>query len=802
MATQMSVPRSHDTKRKRRKIAKKTYEEPETTPVTNVEPEPEPEPEEEPEAENEEEPEAENEAEEEVEEEEDTTEADPTYELPPVTPMTPGTNLGDNQFLTEKIDREALNRPFVVKSVVANISLPYGIGSPPRLVNLSNEKIPKNYINLIHKPFSTNKSSTLVKYPKYIFDSDEINFDGAVDESSPITCFSDKEKLLPLKDICKKLNIDLQMLHTSTGELLRKLTWGRTQCVHRKMYMNDTRFYPLEYYLVYGAVPKKMETAASYFLKQLEKNYDSFPEKHKRVAMISGEIELMTFSYWEISSDDLRFWRNDTACKPLKLMLAKAWAALPKDKDSDLVKLRQRILDYANFNNNDYITAQCLMYIKYRYEKIISYTPDIYVPLWHNFMRAAKIHHYLCPHTIREIYANLTRASCMLKSRYNYMLITERDTNYNIISKSECFKLLVQRYVNAESQISKDLQKAINNLVCWMLKSMALTVVDLGIYRSEITEEHISGIFKEFKLYDAMVVNQTFSQTVKNNIISFFSQMVYLEKSKMIKLKITEPAKETLIQAVYMLLSSSIVSCMFTDMDIKESKCSKYLTRAIRDFIEERSCGTNPNLWVADDCHDKEVNFEELTSESEECSSESDYDSDVSLDGEKGISLEEKRATEFKKSEDKYKNLIQGRHVPVKQQLRLKKSDIIGRFEYCKGHISRIPCVLCNLYTTEHLLKLSDKLEVPSCHYCTMTINKFSTKEQDACVTTIYRRTFDNNYKPPLLFKILPGDRREYLESSELCTGRTKFSYNYIVRRESEIYKKMINNKKNKKVAK
>lgn len=680
------------------------------------------------------------------------------------------------------------NTVVAVRSIVRPMNVTAGSGRPPKIFSGKNIKIPTSRSNVVHDPYPIKSNVRIVAYPEYQFYENEYTPDLYADITidSPITCFPKSSDLVSLADIVRSdpevLGGDcIKMNHTAIGEHLRELTWRRSDCAQTKKIMNDTRAYPLVYYLVYGAVPRKMIDASTYFMKQLVQSYFMFGQSKdlsKYVPMVSGEIELMTMIYWNISCDDLRDWKDDSPRKTLKRLLAYAWSLLPKETTEHGEYVKQKILDYAEFDVHDKISAHCLLHLKYYYSEIIGMCSKEAVTVWHYFMKSCKIHHYLCPHTIRAIYTHMPVVADTIKAKFEIAKCENSNISARIVSRSEAAKLYKPKWLKTDSHMNASLYENTNNLITWILRRVAVNIISLGLHvdMSEITERTIAGIASTFKDLPSsnVFVNRAFSNTVIRNIIGRFVKSVQVEANDIVKLKISRAGKESLIELVYITLSRAISAVAFTDDD-PGVKWADALATAISDYMDDVSTGTDMSSWYVgnDDTEAKPDDF------SESDDSDVEYESDNSEFDSADISSERrKRFAEVDEKFDSFTRIID--NIPVKKSRRMlcKDACLGGRYQFDPTKISRTRCTLCHVDTTVNLLCLDTNLQVPTCNFCARTLN-----DNDYDLKTL-RARIRNRVKAPLMFKILEDNTRELLTESDISSGLTQLSYNYVERRE------------------
>lgn len=687
---------------------------------------------------------------------------------------------------------------FTVKSIVRPANVTSGSGRPPR--HVTKVSIGRVSSNNLHAPFQIKPKVRVVTYPEYSFYEGEYEPDPYADITmdSCINCFPKSLDLVPLRSIANdhpRTLADVRMNHTASGEYLRELTWRRSDCAYTKTIMNDTRTYPLVYYLVYGAVPLKMADASTYFMKQLVRSYVSYGEDRDTcVPMISGEIEIMTYIYWDLSCDDLRYWRDDVPRKPLKRLLAYAWSVLPRENlTPDQASIRQKILDYAQFDLHDQISAQCVLYIKYRYEAIVRMLDKKDIPIWHYFMKSCRVHHYACPHTLREIFSNMSVVADMLRAKFEKSKFENSNICAKLISRTEAAKLFMQKWLKTDSHMSAELYESTNNLIGWTIHRVVSSLVGLGLHIDlhEITDRTIAGIARTFKdlTCNDVFVSRTFSDTVIRNIVGLFVKTIHTQTDSIVKVRISEAGKNTLIELIYAMISRSISAVIFTD--VPEPKWGVVLAEAMRDYMEEVSTGVDMGAWYIGNA-DSDVEMSDLTSESDE--EEFAYDSDESVcENESNgsadkLDIREARDKRLDGAEEKFAAYVSPiPNLPIKQARRMLCKDACanGKYQFDPVKISRTKCTMCWVETTVNMLCLSDSLKVATCNFCARTLN-----DTDYDLSALKKR-IDKRVKAPLMFAIGADNKRELLSEGMISTGLTQLSYNYIVRRQQlEEYKR------------
>lgn len=179
---------------------------------------------------------------------------------------------------------------------------------------------------------------------------------------------------------------------------------------------------------MYGAAPKVYATAAAYFLKYItEHSVVRKTAKTKTVQLNDGELECMTYAYWQLSTQDLLTKRDDLPRRVQKLLLAMCWANLRDEivrhsNNKTDVKKAQAALDrigrYLNFNDRIHLTKAALHMVRDVLPLFWDLITEEYRLFWEYLLRSAGVHHYLNHHTRVMVQGRIKVIQAQLQAQF------------------------------------------------------------------------------------------------------------------------------------------------------------------------------------------------------------------------------------------------------------------------------------------------------------------------------------------------------------------------------------------------
>ena len=345
------------------------------------------------------------------------------------------------------------------------------------------------------------------------------------------------KEITPLSDIVKELQPTNDIVNTSDYFILTKNAKITGQYDHRIVpsihgrhlhrISNDhfqTTFYTREYvnnvlvtsgayYFVYGAVPIFMREFVVFMMRHTC--------MFKNLYLYDGDLEILAFAYWQITSVDLLQWDDDANRSKLKLILERACYLIPDEA------LKKEISSHANFHNPTYITRQCVLQIKYRFNEIIASLnslaekqPKIYTEarhIWYAFMQQADIHHYSCPHTLRIIITNAQKIKKYLSKTIDVYELEYCKFNAKIKFTKEDVNNLLNYLLDIRPSVKKItlLRQQLGTIYTHMTQILANHLYHYGIAinGARITRQHIKGLQGRFIKYTS-VNNHNLTNTV------------------------------------------------------------------------------------------------------------------------------------------------------------------------------------------------------------------------------------------------------------------------------------------------
>lgn len=391
----------------------------------------------------------------------------------------------------------------------------------------------------------------------------------SIKEDACVIKYPRELELTSLRKLTKQLRSEdpefiCTVANSDTGDLLLEESQNIAnlkQYVHKK-----TNFHKksepasdlLNYPLVYGAIPKKYETAAMFLLERFSRDFRKMavnPEIHAVIG--TGELECLIHQYWSVETTDLVNWIDDTPRKPLKDMLRYLWKHLNdaiKAKDIELKKemtmiksmefmvtemeasladtppdqaesVRKSIADrkkrietinrqhaqtvkMVNWSKNlsrcieqhgdlkDHCIPKLVLYYIKRY-----YTAAQFIDLaqrhnWNHFMKACNIHHYQSPFTMGVIVKRYKQFVDMMKFR----LTQRKDVPMKLITMDNVYSIFSNLMGQSKRSGIAPLYNAMNTLIVSTACGIGLHLVKQGIVGGSdcnrvITASHIAGYF-------------------------------------------------------------------------------------------------------------------------------------------------------------------------------------------------------------------------------------------------------------------------------------------------------------------
>lgn len=706
---------------------------------------------------------------------------------------------------------------FQIKSMVALLNpgptaakarRPKSIKAPTR--------VPAKFDRVHRRPVSTRTDA--VCFPTIRF-ADHIT-EHSHDEHGVLQYMSSLD-LRCIQSIVKERNLtNIRVAPCRAGAVLRTMSIS---------YLNDLKFVHRVtnnmyldlgvYHLMYGAIPRKMLNAAVLFLIFTNKEYnaataDKTAEQKKRLAyMYDGDLELLCYIYWELSTQDLIAWKNDVPRKVAKQALAAAWATLPEGEK------KNSICALAQFEDNDYITASCLLYIKMHFNGDMVGNEDNRRK-WETFMRLCGIHHFSCSHTLYEVHRRLNPTRDMMLARYDQISAQDREHVAFILSTNEIFRIFkTNNLLSSEAQVHGAFQKLLNNLVYWLIRKFALHLIVSAIYPSkEITEKYLPGFVK----YNwSLVLNNLprmlpdFSTRVANKVQKILLNVLRVEyhTSTDNTTKIRTTTAQALLDFIRQAIETAIYPCVYA----KQVNATN-LANCLHEYLNKHSVEwRDADSWIITDDvpqdNDEYTERDYRTDESSDSSSdessssdedddeeETDYYDDEEIVEDEVRNLLNDRMPEFKDPTESAANAaVTTRKSRAKSAVAASASSSSSsstttaaaatttanlstetKFPLYERAVPRIKCTLCDgITTTKAVILEKDVAIVASCLPCILALNREpDDKTQEIRKCLVQRTGF--KYQPPIAYRLSDNNERRFIPVSFdlLCLS---FSYEWFL---------------------
>lgn len=291
----------------------------------------------------------------------------------------------------------------------------------------------------VRKMYSEKKLDVMmskVRLPK--FNISKLNFlpEYETISSSPYK----NDACVSLYSILKKNKENVSKIKFYSGDITRLLRSFDAMFPpsHQKRYIDifynvNTECTVQAYPLISGLIHKRYKMIAYCFYTQLmnqiknpvEVEYqDTVTKKTVKKKMYlegiqSGEVELYTYLYWQLSCKDLESWRDDNNNEKLKLLFSKLWLdmkdlsdrLMAKDPDCEqhktLAKAVEEINSFANFDKPQILTAVCIYGTKCYLELVYNLMDYNMRKEWCVFFAKCNVYPFFSEFTFEAIRQNL-----------------------------------------------------------------------------------------------------------------------------------------------------------------------------------------------------------------------------------------------------------------------------------------------------------------------------------------------------------------------------------------------------------
>nr|WOJ45388.1 GrBNV_gp28-like protein [Apis mellifera nudivirus] len=299
---------------------------------------------------------------------------------------------------------------------------------------------------------------------------------------------------------------------SSYGSILRDLSENLDACTFVHKVTNNITTDLTHYTLVYGAVPTDMINCTleviAFILAEYHSSRSKSTHEDMRFAPIKdGEIELLVFNYWQLSTQDLIHWNDQTPRLNLKRLLAYVWSLLPEDEPGH-ERLKHNIKKLAMFQDDrNRITAECMWYIKTHFISIITKrrNDSSYVNAWNYFMKQSKVHHYACFHTRIEMHMRVKNVAQSLRKQV--IEITDAVCAGDMLTQTELKRILKRWVTKIQPNSLRKLNVVFNQVIFWSIQELTSYLVRNAHYPRSKTIDlgHMQGFLNN--IHDRIPVN-------------------------------------------------------------------------------------------------------------------------------------------------------------------------------------------------------------------------------------------------------------------------------------------------------
>lgn len=582
-------------------------------------------------------------------------------------------NVEANCDLHRSVSRRGARQPLMSISSVVHMNLDDvraqpNSRDPPKQWLSSTEKrlrkLPRRVVK--RKPVKLLKTRRALSFPVVAYTM-ERNGKTVVSNELCDLAYPADLRLVSLRYIADKhLDREPTIASEKVGVQLREMsTFFLKECRHVSKLTNCTQIDEGVYDLVYGAVPQRMENAAAAFMKFCMNQYNQFlrdlcgdsPDDTDSIESAyavfpEGEIEMMCYVYWHLYTQDLIDWDDNRKRPTVKRYLAEAWLSLPKSN------VRNVIRTLANFAEPDYVSAACMMYVKYMFSTLISTGKQ---ELWDNVLTVSGLHHYSHGNTLYEVHQRLSTAKASYMSRCEQITAQNREYVTTIMSSNDVFRLFDQQnWFRYDTQISNELRISVNSILYWAVRKLACYIVKVGAHKfgTNIVSETVAGFVQDHRYlfgFNERSVLSPFPRTVLARIKRKLYDCVRSLTDSVAKstvLRLQPAAFELFVAFLKRMLETALYPFV---MDTSKSKELSDIGLAFSLYYEDTVCrssfvGFDADAWplcgsgrmVAsrkkDASDEKEMRYNEpewspdVNMESDEDDEDEDYDVDCDID--------------------------------------------------------------------------------------------------------------------------------------------------------------------------
>lgn len=373
-------------------------------------------------------------------------------------------------------------------------------------------------------------------------------------------------------------------------------------------YLNDAP----RYSLYYGYVPMCMKNAAYYYMRSTLNNYlkatKEKPDMLRTTApFYDGEMELYLHSYWELSTQDLIRWDDDSPRKQGKEMLAYLWNELEKSKADD--KLALHLANFCYFDKEKSLSTATMWTIKSFFFNILkSCSNDGLKQDWARLLQKYVVHHYMCEHTTAYVHTRIAELPAVLKQKNLEIKASSNNHVTENINSGVPMHLFANLLGTRAPSNIKTLQCKLDTLMYCASKLFAVHIVeqnmvgDLSKNNTRFTLGMLKGCWKKYA--GRMLIKNSeafkmrgFQQRSVKSILSTFQSQVLEELSNnnhkcltLIKLE-SRYVAEQFILWILNVIASAVAGPVLnylekTQTKTKSEEWCKLLCSAIDSYME------------------------------------------------------------------------------------------------------------------------------------------------------------------------------------------------------------------------
>ncbi|KAG8362505.1 GbNV_gp28-like-2 [Fopius arisanus] len=617
-------------------------------------------------------------------------------------------------------------------------------------------------------------------------------------------CYPCDYRLVSLKTIVdENFNDDIRLAECVSGTILKELSALNHEAFHISYIKKiNNKFDGIKYRLLYGVVHeeyfdcvlhllnlfctisgKKPETCISEAKRKrrmVSKSY--FENNRDPVILYDGDIELLVYIYCNWSSRDLIRLQSNVKSSKAKCLLQQACTFIAD------AELRQHIVNYADFSNEDCITKACLLEIKNLFTNIIDSLEtefDLGVELWFNFMQIVDIHHYLSPHTISEMLKHLP----LMKTRLDFRLEEENalvgKTRGHILTVENVYELL-KNWIPSAKCVERCVVNSINDLFIWVascfgyhLRQMGITPVDWKIHK-RLVEGFANFHVDKFGGNVDVPLGDVSTIAVSRRVVEFVANAAQHETRNF---RIDDEAINAIMKLIHHVTGRAIYPAVVNterQPNVNTSIRQYMIAHAVKTYLHVHSTGIFPDLWPNDsdtDDDDPEV-LDDLATPFNSQVLKNFFgvnDDLITLSDETEYLLREYRKNQDQMLQDGVLNspVRCTRNFQNTGESSKHKTPANEKFKPLNETFRRTNCVLCSRKSTSLRLNLiKGEMSIAACMNCINLLNQYKIDHE------ILIERVNHQVRAPICWDA----EFQLIEGSPEDLPRTRVTYNWDLR--------------------